>query len=73
MVVEGKVVRTRLLSTREAARLMGLPDSYKLLQNYNEAYHLLGDGVVAPVVRWLGERLFTNIMSARRHTLVAAE
>eukprot|EP01030_Chromulinospumella_sphaerica_P002099 gene2099-2053_t len=30
-----------------AARLMGLPDDYKLPEKYNEAYHLLGDGVVA--------------------------
>ena len=25
---------------------MGLPDEYKLPENYNEAYHLTGDGVV---------------------------
>ncbi|EBB7620042.1 DNA methyltransferase [Escherichia coli] len=30
MVIEGKRVRSRLLSPREAARLMGLPDSYLL-------------------------------------------
>jgi DNA (cytosine-5)-methyltransferase 1 len=36
---------------------MGLPDSYRLPARRNEAYHLLGDGVVAPVVRFLSERL----------------
>jgi DNA (cytosine-5)-methyltransferase 1 len=30
IIVEGKKVRSRLLSPREAARLMGLPESYKL-------------------------------------------
>ncbi len=45
MVVDGKRVRSRLLSPREAARLMGLPDTYQLPKNYNEAYHLAGDGV----------------------------
>ena len=45
LVVEGRKVRSRLLSPREAARLMGLPDTYKLPENYNEAYHLAGDGV----------------------------
>lgn len=53
IVVEGKKVRTRLLSSREAARLMGLPDSYRLPERYNEAYHLLGDGLVVPVVQHL--------------------
>ena len=32
LIVEGEKVRSRLLSPREAARLMGLPDSYKLPQ-----------------------------------------
>ena len=48
MIVEGDLVRSRLLSPREAARLMGLPDSYKLPANYNDAYGLMGDGVVGP-------------------------
>ena len=30
---------------------MGLPDSYRLPERATDAYHLLGDGVVAPVVR----------------------
>ena len=53
MIVDGVRVRSRLLSPREAARLMGLPDEYKLPVRYNYAYHLLGDGVVVPVVRHL--------------------
>lgn len=53
MVVEGGKVRTRLLSPREAARLMGLPESYPLPTRYNDAYHLVGDGVAVPVVSWL--------------------
>ena len=31
--------QSRLLSPREAARLMGLPEEYVLPNNYNEAYH----------------------------------
>jgi DNA (cytosine-5)-methyltransferase 1 len=37
MIVEGDSIRSRLLSPREAARLMGLPDEYVLPGNYNEA------------------------------------
>ena len=54
---QGNSVRARLIGAREAARLMGLPDSYRLPTRRNEAYHLLGDGVVAPVVRFLSEHL----------------
>ena len=36
---------------------MGLPDTYVLPENYNEAYHLTGDGVVVPVVRHLAEHI----------------
>ena len=53
LVVEGKRVRSRLLSPREAARLMGLPEEYPLPERYNEAYHLIGDGVAVPVVSFL--------------------
>src|SRR5262249_49521835 len=49
--------RTRLLTTREAARLMGVPDDYPLPDRYNEAYHLFGDGVAVPVVRYLADHV----------------
>jgi DNA (cytosine-5)-methyltransferase 1 len=63
MTVEGNNVRSRLLSPREAARLMGLPDSYKLPENYNEAYHLSGDGVVVPVVSFLATHLLEPLLA----------
>jgi DNA (cytosine-5)-methyltransferase 1 len=62
MIVEGKRVRSRLLAPREAARLMGLPESYKLPTNYNDAYHLAGDGVVIPVVRFLAANLLDPLL-----------
>ncbi|MFA5683253.1 MAG: DNA cytosine methyltransferase [Lysobacteraceae bacterium] len=66
MVVEGKRVRSRLLSAREAARLMGLPDTYALPENYNDAYHLAGDGVAVPVVRFLAEHILEPLLAAAR-------
>lgn len=62
MVIEGSRVRSRLLSPREAARLMGLPECYELPERYNEAYHLAGDGVVVPVVRFLAENLLEKLL-----------
>jgi len=66
ILVEGSHVRTRLLSPREAARLMGLEDSYKLPARYNDAYHLAGDGVAVPVVSHLAIHLFEPILSASK-------
>lgn len=62
VVIEGRKVRSRLISSRETARLMGLPDAYKLPANYNEAYHLTGDGIVVPVVRHLAAHLLEPIL-----------
>lgn len=42
---------------------MGLPDSYKLPENYNEAYHLAGDGVVVPVVRFLAAHILEPLLA----------
>lgn len=64
LIVEGAKVRSRLLSPRETARLMGLPESYKLPENYNEAYHLAGDGVVVPVVRFLAAHILEPLLVA---------
>lgn len=64
VVVQGRIIRSRLLSPREAARLMGVPEDYPLPPNYNEAYHLFGDGLAVPVVRWLSRHLLTQIATA---------
>jgi DNA (cytosine-5)-methyltransferase 1 len=66
LVVEGERIRSRLLSAREAARLMGLPESYVLPSNYNHAYHLVGDGVAVPVVDWLAKSLLTPLAETIR-------
>lgn len=65
MVVGRELIRSRLISTRETARLMGLPDEYKLPEARNEAYHLTGDGVVIPVVRHLAHFLFEPLLGGR--------
>lgn len=62
LVVDGSAVRSRLISSRETARLMGLDDDYKLPKNYNEAYHLTGDGVAVPVVRHLAHHIFEPLL-----------
>jgi DNA (cytosine-5)-methyltransferase 1 len=62
LVVEGKTVRSRLLSPREAARLMGLDDDYLLPKRYNHAYHVCGDGVCVPLVRHIAEHVLEPVL-----------
>lgn len=57
-------IRTRLLSPREGARLMGLPDAYCLPERYNDAYHVIGDGVAVPVVRYLSKTVLGPLAHA---------
>lgn len=64
LVVKGQRVRSRLISARETARLMGLPDDYALPDNYNEGYHLTGDGVVVPAVRHLAEQVLEPVLES---------
>jgi DNA (cytosine-5)-methyltransferase 1 len=74
LVIEGKKIRSRLLSPREAARLMGLSDEYLLPERYNDAYHVCGDGVCVPVVRFLAETILEPVLSRRAsHKRIAAE
>ncbi len=77
VVVENGEVRTRLLAPREAARLMGLPDRFRLPDRFSAAYHAMGDGVAVPVVAWLGKHLLTPLADrltkpfAESHTVIA--
>lgn len=64
LIVDGTNVCSRLISSRETARLMGLPGDYILPENYNEAYHLTGDGVAVPVVRYIAQNILEPLLAA---------
>ena len=58
------VKKGRLLTVREAARLMGAPDTFKLPGSYNDGYKAMGDAVAMPVAQFIGERFLTKIAEA---------
>jgi DNA (cytosine-5)-methyltransferase 1 len=62
LFIDKGAVRSRLMSPREAARLMGLPDDYLLPDSAHKALHLVGDGVAAPVVAFLERTLFAPLL-----------
>ncbi len=61
--IEGGEIFARLLNPREAARLMGVPDDYLLPEGATDALRLVGDGVCAPVVRWIAEEILAPALS----------
>ena len=71
VVVEAGRVLSRLITPRESARLMGLPDSYRLPGAATAALHITGDGVAVPVVRWLAGALLEPLLG--RAQRMAAE
>lgn len=64
VVKENGETHARLLTVREAARLMGAPDSFVLPGSYNDGYKAMGDAVAMPVAQFIGERFLTKIAEA---------
>ncbi|HLK26312.1 MAG TPA: DNA cytosine methyltransferase [Caulobacteraceae bacterium] len=64
LVAQGGRTRSRWLTPREGARLMGMPESYRLPAGDTAAWRVIGDGVVAPVVRHLAEHLLEPLAAA---------
>lgn len=67
VVKENGETHARLLTVREAARLMGAPDDFILPGSYNDGYKAMGDAVAMPVAQFIGERFLTKIAEAVYH------
>jgi DNA (cytosine-5)-methyltransferase 1 len=67
------VLRTRLMSPREGARLMGLGDDYVLPKAAAAALTLVGDGVAVPVVAFLERHLLRQMVKVCQSARQAAQ
>jgi DNA (cytosine-5)-methyltransferase 1 len=56
--------KTRILNPREAARLMGAPETFKLPSTFNDGYKAMGDAVAAPVAAYLAKHLLAPLAAA---------
>jgi DNA (cytosine-5)-methyltransferase 1 len=65
LVCDAGEIRARRLTGRETARLMGLPESYRLPPSESAALKLMGDAVAVPVVRALAEGLLAPALKPR--------
>jgi DNA (cytosine-5)-methyltransferase 1 len=64
VIKQGKELKTRILSPREAARLMGAPETFKLPGTFNDGYKAMGDAVAAPVAAYLAKHLLSPLAAA---------
>lgn len=64
VIKQEKEWRTRILSPREAARLMGAPETFKLPGTFNDGYKAMGDAVAAPVAAYLAQHLLSHLAAA---------
>jgi DNA (cytosine-5)-methyltransferase 1 len=62
IVVDQGAARTRPMTPRETARLMGLADDYKLPAGATAALKVTGDGVAVPVVAWLARHILEPLL-----------
>ncbi|WP_245912174.1 DNA cytosine methyltransferase [Brunnivagina elsteri] len=58
--------RIRRITTREAARLQGFPDSFIIHSNDDKAYYQLGNSVSINVVKAVAEELLLNLVNSKK-------
>jgi DNA (cytosine-5)-methyltransferase 1 len=72
VIVENGEVKTRLMTVRETARLMGAPEDFKIPGTYNDGYRAMGDAVCASAAAWLAEHLLCPLVFECRSPAIAA-
>ena len=55
VVKQNNQIHARVITPREAARLMGVPDTFNLPGTCNSAYKAMGDAVAMPVASFVGK------------------
>ncbi|EGR0420593.1 DNA (cytosine-5-)-methyltransferase, partial [Vibrio cholerae] len=69
LVNQGENKNPRKITPREAARLQGFPDSYKIVVSDVQAYKQFGNSVCVPVVRAISRKLEPILKSIANQTL----
>lgn len=69
-IVQNKKIRR--LTPLECERLMGFPDNYTYTEKckLTNRYQALGNSWAIPVIKWIGERLETEILGSNKKSIV---
>ena len=63
LVHQGEGLRPRRLTPRECARLMGLPDTFRIPVSDTQAYRQFGNSVVMPVMREVARTMMPHLVA----------
>ncbi|MBI5412075.1 DNA cytosine methyltransferase [Candidatus Peregrinibacteria bacterium] len=66
ILIEQKGKNPRKLAPREAARLQGFPDSFKISVSDNQAYKQFGNSVCVPVIRAVAQKMTPIILQLKQ-------
>ncbi len=58
--------RVRRITPREAARLQGFPDNFRLHFNDDKTYHQMGNSVSVNVVKTVAEEVISNLLNSAK-------
>ena len=67
LVSQGNGKRPRRLTPRECARLMGFPDTFRILVSDTQAYRQFGNSVVVPVMSEVGRIVVPHVRAIVEH------
>ena len=65
ILIEQKNKNPRKLSPREAGRLQGFPDNFKIVVSDVQAYKQFGNSVAVPVIEALAKNIFREIVTCK--------
>jgi DNA (cytosine-5)-methyltransferase 1 len=63
LISQGQDKNPRRLTPRECARLMGYPESYKIVVSDTQAYRQFGNSVVVPVIEQIAKKVIETLSS----------
>jgi DNA (cytosine-5)-methyltransferase 1 len=70
LISQGEKKNPRRLTPRECARLMGFPETYKIVVSDNQAYRQFGNAVVVPVVKEIAKAMITCMTENKKRITI---
>ena len=66
LISQGSRKRPRRLTPRECARLMGFPDTFKIIVSDTQAYRQFGNSVIVPVMQEVARIMVPYLVTANQ-------
>ena len=72
LIPQGRSKNPRRLTPRECARLMGFPDSFKIVVSDSQAYRQFGNALVVPLVAGIARAVIKTLQENRKKIILSA-